>query len=215
MAKPQKRTGKQRAAATLEIEAKEGETNEQTYARVMLDPVIRHACNAMNYSAQVFGETNQPGIMQSTQALQDNVAKAEAGDLRAVSRMLASQAYSLDAMFSELSRRSLNNMGGYLDASERFMRLALKAQTACRSTLEALTKLHQPREQIVKHVQVNEGGQAIVAEQFHHHRGEGENRKSDKQCHATGAADQSAAMLGKDAEGHGVPISSRSGQEEM
>ncbi|OYU35259.1 MAG: hypothetical protein CFE35_09710 [Novosphingobium sp. PASSN1] len=43
----------------------------------------------------------------------------------------------------------------------RYMRLALKAQAACRSTLEALARLHQPREQTVKHVHVSEGGQAV------------------------------------------------------
>jgi hypothetical protein len=50
------------------------------------------------------------------------------------------------------SRRSANNMGDYLEASERCMRLALKAQSNCRATSEALAELHQPREQIVKHV---------------------------------------------------------------
>lgn len=206
------KAGKKRAADTLKIKAKKGETNEQTYARVMLDPVIRHACNAMNYSSQLFGKSDQPSIMESTEALQDIVAKAEAGDLQMVSRLLASQAYSLDTMFSELSHRSLMNMGEYIDASERYMRLALKAQTACRSTLEALARLHQPREQIVKHVNVNRGGQAVVADQFHQHRGEGENEKSGEQSHATGTAGESSAMLGQDAQGNGVPIASGKGQ---
>lgn len=206
MAKALKKTGKQMAAQTLKIEAEEGESNDQSYARVMLDPVIRHACNAMNYSAQVFGESGQPSIMESTQALQDNVAKAEAGDLKAASRMLASQAYSLDTMFTELARRSIMNMGEYIDASDRYMRLALKAQTACRATLEALAKLHQPREQIVKHVHVNEGGQAVVTDQIHHYKREGENRKSNDQCHATGTAGDGTAMLSHDAEGNGVSI---------
>lgn len=39
-----------------------------------------------------------------------------------------------------------------------------------RATLEALAKLHQPREQTVKHVHVNEGGRAIVADQIHQHQ---------------------------------------------
>lgn len=210
-----KRTHKRGAAETLQITAKKGESNEQTYARVTLDPVIRHACNAMNYASQVFGKTGQPSIMESAEALQDIVAKAEAGDLQMVSRLLASQAYSLDTMFSELSRRSLINMGEYIDASERYMRLALKAQTACRSTLEALARLHQPREQIVKHVNVNRGGQAVVADQFHQHRGEGKNEKSDEQSHATGATGESSQMFGKDTEGNGVPITGRKGAKKM
>jgi hypothetical protein len=37
-------------------------------------------------------------------------------------------------------------MSEYLDAAERYGRLAMKAQGNCRATLEALAKLHQPRE---------------------------------------------------------------------
>jgi hypothetical protein len=80
-------------------------------------------------------------------------------------------------MFTELAPRAAVNMGQYLDASERYMRLALKAQGNCRSTLEALGKLHQPREQTVKHVHVNEGAQAIVADQFHQHQNNLETEK--------------------------------------
>src|SRR3546814_2968257 len=90
------------------------------------------------------------------------------------------------------------------------MRLALKAQAACRSTLEALARLHQPREQTVKHVHVNEGGQAVVADHFHQHTGDRENGKSVKQSDATGAAGTIAALPSPDPLGNGVPIPSRS-----
>ena len=65
---------------------------------------------------------------------------------------------------------------------------------------------HRPREQTVRHVHVNEGGQAVIADQFHHHAGGSENGKSVKQCHATGAAGESAALSGPDAGGNGMPI---------
>ena len=90
-----------------------------------------------------------------------NTATIAIGYAEAIARMY-SQAISLDALFTEMARRSGNNMGRYPDAADRYMRLALKAQAACRATLEALTSLHQPREQTVKHVHVNEGGQAVV-----------------------------------------------------
>ena len=129
------------------------------------------------------------------------------------SRMLASQAVALDSMFAELARRAALNMGDHMDASERYGRLALRAQTNCRTTLEALAKLHQPREQTVRHVHVNEGAQAVVADNFHNHTGGKANAETDKQSHATGAAGKCPAMLGQDAEGNGVPISSREGAE--
>ena len=42
----------------------------------------------------------------------------------------------------------------------------------------------QRREQAVKHVHKNEGGQAVVADQIHHHTGGRENAKSNEQPHA-------------------------------
>jgi hypothetical protein len=84
---------------------------------------------------------------------------------------LAAQAITLDNMFTEFARRACLNMGEYVNATDTYARLALKAQSNCRATLEALAKFHQPREQTVRHVHVHEGAQAVVADQFHHHAG--------------------------------------------
>ena len=67
---------------------------------------------------------------------------------------------------------------------------------------------HQPREQTVKHVHLNEREQAVVADEFHHHKGGAENAETVKQSHTTSMPCDSATMLGKDAAGGGVPITS-------
>ncbi len=203
------------ASDTLDIQVQKGEDPLKTVARVCLQPGVRHAHVAGKASAAIFGESNAPTIMDNTEALAEILKAAENGDKRETSRMLAAQAITLDTLFTELAARSNQNMGKYIDAAERYMRLALKAQSNSRSTLEALAKLHQPREQTVKHVHVNEGGQAVVADQIHQHRGEGENGKTNEQSHATGAAGESSAMLGADAAGNGVPVSSGEGQEAL
>ena len=122
------------------------------------------------------------------------------------SHILAAQALTLDNMFTELARRTALNMGDYVNAAERYGRLALKAQSNCRATLETLAKLHQPREQTVRHVHVNEGGQAVIADQFHNHTGGKENAESVNQSDATGPAGQSAALPSPDPLRDGVPI---------
>jgi hypothetical protein len=203
------------AATTLEIEAEPGEHHLKTLARISLAPGVRHANLANAFAAGTFGDKHKPSITDSTEVIAAYLAKAETGDKELASRLLTAQAISLDTIFTELSRRSAMNMGEYLNAADRYMRLALKAQTACRTTLEALAKIHQPREQTVKHVHVNEGGQAVVADQFHQHTGGGENGKTIKQSDATGAAGTSAPMLGHDAQGNGVPIPSRHGKAAM
>jgi hypothetical protein len=164
---------------------------------------------ASAFAGKVLGNNKDgPGLMDFVGHVQTAGGKAERGDLGVASRMLAARAITLDSMFTELARRAALNMGEYLDAADRYARLALKAQSNCRATLEALAKLHQPREQTVRHVHVNEGGQAIVANQFHHHVGAAENAKSVKQSPATAAAGASAALPSPDPLTGGVPIPS-------
>lgn len=168
----------------LEVTAKDGEDRDLLLARMALNPAVRHASTASTFAAPLFGGDLRPSIEHDVKALKEAMAKAEDGDKAFASQLLAAQAVSLDSMFTELARRSAVNMGEYIGAAERYMRLALKAQSNCRATLDALAKLHQPREQTVKHVQVNEGGQAVVADHFHQRDG-GQNEKSVKQSHAT------------------------------
>ena len=130
---------------------------------------------------------------------------AASGNLGFASAMLAAQATTLDTMFTELARRSALNLGQYIEAGERYARLAFKAQANCRATLEALAKLHQPREQTVRHVHVNEGGHAIVADNFHHHTGGAANAENAEQSHATGGAGGSPALPCQDALGDIMP----------
>ena len=156
---------------TLALYRRDGESEGKTLARTLLDPVARHASLSSTYADQVFGGGMQSSINETASLLSEEPDKAATGDMTLASRILASQAVSLDAMFTELARRSSVNMGQHIDAMERYMRLALKAQSASRSTLEALVRMHQPREQTVRHVHVNDGGQAVIADQFHHHAG--------------------------------------------
>jgi hypothetical protein len=73
--------------------------------------------------------------------------------------MLISQAHTLDAIYNDLVRRALLNMRDYFDASERLMRLALKAQSQCRTTLESLAEIKNPRSvAFVRQANIAQGG---------------------------------------------------------
>ncbi len=205
MAKAKKGGGKAKSTNVLEVKGEDGEAQDATLARLALGPGPRHAAIGTSYASSLFGQNHELPITASTGVIGDAMAKGRNGDKSLASDILAAQAVTLDTMFTELARRSAANMGEYLDASERYMRLALKAQANCRATLEALAKLHQPREQTVKHVHVNEGGQAVVADQFHQHTGVKENGKSVKQPHATGAAGESPALSRPDPIGQAMP----------
>jgi len=183
-------------------------------AGAILAPNFRHGSAIGHVHREQFGRSaGSPGYADYGEAIEDIGQKAAKGDLTFVSHLLAAQAMTLDNMFTEMTRRMALNMGDYLGATETYARLAMKAQAQSRATLEALTKLHQPREQTVRHVHVNEGGQAVIADQFHHHAGGQENGQIADQSHATGAAGVGPALLGADPFGNGVPVASGEGKE--
>lgn len=216
MAKKTKPNDDMQPNNALIVEQSETETGAQALARKVLDPNFRHAHTASVFADRLLGTTIQaPGLMDYIGHMQSVTKSAESGDLAMASRMLAAQGTTLDTMFTELARRTALNMGDYINAAERYGRLALKAQSNCRATLEALAKLHQPREQIVKHVHVNEGGQAVVADEFHHHTGGIENAETVKQSHTAKTTGDSAPLLSQDTAGNGVSVPSSAGEAAM
>lgn len=208
MANRKKPDGGMKPNNALTIEQTPDETGAQAMARKLVQPAFKNAVATSGFIGKMIGGVELPGLTDYANELKKTSDKAAEGDLAMASKMLAAQAVTLDSMFTELARRTAMNMGDYINAAERYGRLALKAQSNCRATLEALAKLHQPREQTVRHVHVNEGGQAVIADQFHHHAGGHQNAESAEQPHAagTGAAGSGPAMLGHDAQGNGLPI---------
>lgn len=85
------------------------------------------------------------------------------GDMSRAETMLIAQAHALDEIFACLARRSHANMeAGYMDATERYMRLALKAQSQCRTTLEALVEIKNPHPvAFVKQANIAHGPQQV------------------------------------------------------
>lgn len=76
--------------------------------------------------------------------LSAQISAVTKGDLQRAEAMLIAQAHTLEALFYELARRAGLNMGEYLQAAETYMRLALKAQSQCRATLETLAAIKNP-----------------------------------------------------------------------
>ena len=208
MARKAKAPVKAQTNNSLTVNQGDSETPEFATARAILAPHFRHAVTASQIHKAQFGSLEGgPGHGDYADAIRAKGDAAAKGELCFASRMLSAQAVTLDNIFTEMARRMALNMADYLGASDTYARIALKAQAQSRATLEALAKLHQPREQTVRHVHVNEGGQAVIADHFHNHGGQIENAESSKQSHATGAADTSPALPSSDPLWAGVPIS--------
>lgn len=87
---------------------------------------------------------DQTDVTSLAMALHEQIGVVAKNDLSQVEGMLVAQAHTLDAMFCALTRRATQNMGEYLDAADRYMRMALRAQSQCRATLETLATIKNP-----------------------------------------------------------------------
>ena len=80
------------------------------------------------------------------------------GDLGRVERMLMNQAMTLDAIFANLAERASRQE--YMKQMETYMRLAMKAQSQCRATAEALALLKNPQPYI-RQANIAQGPQQV------------------------------------------------------
>ena len=103
------------------------------------------------------GEVDLPDLIRDLQA---QTKQIQAGSMSSVEAMLYGQAKVLETMFTCLSRRAANNNN--LKQIQVNLTLALKAQSQCRATLEALAEIKNPRPvQFVKQANMTTGPQQI------------------------------------------------------
>lgn len=149
-------------------------------ARIGLDPIALASELTLRFNQGTFGALPPD---ETYGAMLDLVRAANKGHVEDQRSMLLAQSIALNAIFIDLARRSSLAMNQSIDGAERLMRLALKAQGQCRTTIESIDRLANGREQVVRHIHVdNRGGQTMVAE--HVHTRGAQDAELDKQSHA-------------------------------
>ena len=114
---------------------------------------------AMDAWGKYAGDADLTSLVEELQTKFDVM---KAGDLTSVEGMLYGQAMALQTIFTNLARRSAMNAGEYINAADTYMRLALKAQSQCRSTLETLAEIKNPRPiSFVKQANIANGPQQV------------------------------------------------------
>lgn len=152
----------QRKSTALVIEKADDVSEEEALAGAVMDGISSNAITINAFTEGAFGETS---LMACIGVLKDKVRAMHGGDLREAETLLTSQASALNVIFAELARRSALVMNERPDAAERYLRLALKAQNQCRTTVETLAAIKNPPMIFAKqaniahgHQQVNNGG---------------------------------------------------------
>lgn len=190
---------------SLKVEREDGKSDSRLLTEVAMRPMIRNGFLVGNLGGKHFGG-EQPNLNDTADIMAEACKKVRANDLSDQRDILTSQAMTLDAIFTVMVMRSENNLKDYFDASQRFMRMALKAQSQCRTTIEALDRLARGGEQVIKHVHVdNRGGQAVIADSV---QTGGQNGKIEEQPHAVEgpAIPYLQPVRSKNAERETVPI---------
>jgi len=134
----QRKPIKERDSNQLTIAGKLDEDPAITTARAVLNPTIQAATTLKAYGKS-YGDLDMGSL---TDALSEQTRASRTGDRQRAETMLTAQAHTLDAIFNHLAQRAvnaehMNHLGGYL-------KLALRAQSQCRSTWEALATIRNP-----------------------------------------------------------------------
>ena len=116
---------------------------------------------------------------------------------------LAVQMAATHDLSMEMTRRA--KFASHLDHMREYGNLATKLSRTFAAQMKALSDHRRGGEQVVRHVHVYEGGQAVVAETV--------NVGGQRAAIANPPHALVPAMLGQDPQGNGVPITSDQGQE--
>jgi len=151
-----KKTGYPRKTVSLA----RGKTDDETgrrYATLLTSPEfsayrIERAIQPKNLADEI----DVPGLLAT---LRGHAAAVNKGDLSRAEAMLMNQADALQAIFVNLTERALRQE--YHVHMEGFMKLALKAQSQSRATLQTLAEVKNPSVVYARQANVTTGPQQI------------------------------------------------------
>jgi len=139
----------------------QGGTEQETagnFAAVMTSPELAayRVINGVEHKSGMGENADVPALLAE---LRGQAVAVNGGSLTRVEAMLMNQATALQSLFSRLAERGM----GCNDAVpfECNMRMALRAQSQCRATLETLAAIKNPPVLIAKQANVTTGPQQI------------------------------------------------------
>ena len=133
-----RKSTKKRDPNQITAAGKPDEDQAVAIARTVLRPTVQAAVTLKEYSKSC-GDLDLGGLIDT---LTEQTRASSEGDLKRAEAMLTTQAHTLDAIFNNLARRAIN--AEYIDNLDRYLKLALRAQSQCRATWEALATIKTP-----------------------------------------------------------------------
>lgn len=125
----------------LSVSISAGEDPNVAMAKARLHPVVSAGSTIRVFEKSLLDHPFDALVTE----LSRHVVDVQDGKMNRPEALLMMQAHSLDAIFNTLAQRAGNNVGSNADLAERYLRMALKAQSQCRTTLEALAEIKSPK----------------------------------------------------------------------
>lgn len=142
------------------------QTQDRAIAEAALSPEMANASTAVDYSKQIFSDIC---LQDCIEVMQEDIKAVNGGNLDKLEGMLTAQAEALNAMFNNLAKRALN--ATYLPQLDTFTRLAMKAQSQCRTTVEAIAEIKYPKSAtFIKQANIAQQQQVNMAKEPAHAR---------------------------------------------
>lgn len=133
-----RKSTKKRDPNQITAAGKPDEDQAVAIARTVLRPTVQAAVTLKEYGKS-YGDLDLGGLIDS---LAEQTRASSDGDLKRAEAMLTTQAHTLDAIFNNLARRAIN--AEYIDNLDRYLKFALRTQSQCRATWEALATIKNP-----------------------------------------------------------------------
>lgn len=138
---------------------REDQTKDRVIAEAALSPEMANATTTADYSKGIFPDIR---LQDCIDVMQTEIKAVNGGNLDKLEAILTAQAEALNAVFNNLAKKSLH--AEYMAHMDTFLRLALKAQSQCRTTVEAIAEIKYPKsatfikqQNVANQQQVNNG----------------------------------------------------------
>jgi hypothetical protein len=136
----------------VEVECRKDDNPDDALAQTLTRPTVQAARTIQQWESEY-------NVVALARTLAQQVDDVNNGNMTRPESMLLSQAHTLDELFNHLARRA--HCQEQMKHYETFLRLALKAQGQCRSTLETLAAIKNPPVIFAKQANISNGHQQI------------------------------------------------------
>jgi hypothetical protein len=139
-------------------DGKTGEERGRQYAKLTTSPELA-AFRVINGVEQNSGIEKQIDVPTLMETLREQAKGVNRGNLAQAEAMLMNQATALQSLFARMTENAFS--AKQLPQFDAFMRLALRAQNQCRTTLETLSAIKNPPVVIAKQANIAHGHQQV------------------------------------------------------